>query len=119
MAEQRHLGFFGWFFRSFAAALGALFGLLCGAAALGGGYWYWQGQHAGGVDVEMAAPHAETELVIETDVDLDFGDDLLPETEPLLPETDASSAPVSTKSPSPRTDSENKRVVTNPNRTRR
>ena len=118
MAEQRRLGFFGWFFRAFAAVLGTLFGLLCGAAMLGACFWIWQQQLGGELDMELATPDVETELVIETDVDLDFGDGLQ-DHDTLLPDADDYSEPISTESPSPPADSENKRVVTNPDRTRR
>ena len=75
MVEQQRLGFLGWFFRAFAAALGTVVGLLCGVAILGAGAWIWQERMGGEVDLEMAAPVIGTDLdlAIETDSEFDFG----------------------------------------------
>ena len=71
MVEQRRLGFLGWFFRAFAAALGTVVGLLCGAAILGSAALVWQERMGGEIDLEMTAPVIETDLdlAIETDTD--------------------------------------------------
>ena len=118
MVEQRRLGFLGWFFRAFAAALGTVVGLLCGVAILGAAAWVWQERMGGDLDLEMSAPDVETELVIETDTDLDFGYDAQ-EPDGLMAPDGNEPDPITTESEPGATDAENKRVVANPDRTRR
>lgn len=120
MVEQRRLGFLGWFFRAFAAALGTVVGLLCGVAILGAGAWIWQERMGGEIDLEMAAPVIETDLdvAIEADSDFDFGYESQ-EAGTLMTPGGAEPDPITPESHSALPEAENKRVVANPEQTRR
>lgn len=120
MVEQQRLGFLGWFFRAFAAALGTVVGLLCGVAILGAGAWIWQERMGGEVDLEMTAPVIETDLdlAIETDSEFDFGYES-PEADSLMTPDGSEPDPITPESESAAPETENKRVVANPEQTRR
>lgn len=120
MVEQRRLGFLGWFFRAFAAALGTVVGLLCGAAILGSAALVWQERMGGEIDLEMTAPVIETDLdlAIETDTDFDFGYESQ-DAESLATPGGNEPDPITSESEPVSTEAENKRVVANPEQTRR